>query len=173
MAQTPATAIPNANPGASSGAKPQAGESQPTQSATGTIKGTMTYYFNRNYGNKPDTGAQVWIVEPGVQIPEDCFFMGFSLMGISSQATIVQPDTRYKREVHVFAYTLADGSGNFTIANVPSGTYTLVMESAHTNGSIDGRATARDTPHRIVCWQVTVRPGATVDKSWDFGTTLF
>ncbi|HEY4000167.1 MAG TPA: hypothetical protein VGO93_14940, partial [Candidatus Xenobia bacterium] len=33
----------------------------PTRSGHASVKGTLTYYFNDNYGEKPDTGARIWL----------------------------------------------------------------------------------------------------------------
>lgn len=65
----------------------------------GSVEGTVTYYFNRNYGQVPDVGAKVYIVD-------------------TKKKTIVASD-------------MVDGNGNYEITGIPSGTYELIIVSAH------------------------------------------
>jgi hypothetical protein len=45
----------------------------------GMVKGTFTYYFNENYGNRPDVGAKVWIIKgENISIPESDWVFGDS-----------------------------------------------------------------------------------------------
>jgi len=139
---------------------------------TGVIKGTVTFYFNSNFGNKPDVGADVWLVDAGVDIPEDCFF---SATASSRTAYISQREINggQRVELPIYMHTSVDGNGTYEINDVPSGQYTLIIQSKHTIGSPDGRAVARDVVHRIDCNQVTVKAGKTSDISHDFGMSTF
>ncbi|MBI2263324.1 hypothetical protein HYU72_01640 [Candidatus Berkelbacteria bacterium] len=134
-----------------------------TVQKTGTIKGTLVYFFNRNYGDKPDSGSAIWLIKGEVEeVPENYVFVG----GISGiYYTTVSPGEK-SFKIDVFKHTIADGNGNYEFRDVPEGTYTLVLESSHTNDS-----NQRDVYRKHMWLSKTVRAGETADGSWDFGMT--
>lgn len=67
----------------------QAGSPARPLPAEGTIRGTVTFYFNRNQGNKADVGAGVWLVKGEVRIPADYVFYG-----VDSQVYCLKPGYR-------------------------------------------------------------------------------
>ncbi len=137
---------------------------------SGTVKGSLSYYFNDNYGNKPDVGAEIWLVEGDIGgIPDDVIVLGSetTLAMIHSAGPGASTGIR---KLTVINHTMADGSGNFEFSTVPSGTYTLVMKSRHVTGSRGAESlTKRDILGRIVWLVKTVTAGQTVDASSDFG----
>ncbi len=143
---------------------------QPTE--TGRIQGTLTYFFDFHVGNKPDAGSKVWLVKGRVEIPADRTFVATS----TALGTGGNPE-QYSA-VH---YSIADENGKFELLDIPPGEYTLIMQSAHTVGTLNekrnlfGRAngrTPRDTKGRVEFLNVLVKPGETVDASKDFGPNI-
>lgn len=138
-------------------------------SGSGSIRGTLTYYFNSNFGDKPDSGSKVYILA-GAQheCPNTLFFFGSS-----SEVRWVKPSNGAQDSstilyrMPVTAYTIADGNGNFSIDKLSVGAYTVVLESAHTNGF-----TLRDISKSHVWKWIQVSDGCIVDVSHDFGMTF-
>lgn len=131
---------------------------------TGRVKGVLTYYFNTNYGDRPDVGALVALIQGYVQIPQDEFVIMlqfFNQVNIGSQ--------EYKN----VKYTAADGNGNFEIDDIDAGEYTLVIRSQHVHGSSGGRVLKRDAGGRVESRSIRVQAGQTVDTSHDFGISAF
>ena len=124
----------------------------------GKIKGILTYYFNVNYGSKPDVGSEVYVVESWFDIPESAVFMGFS---DSFSVSVNNEIKKYP----LINKTVADGTGSFEVDNVPPGKYTVVLKSKHAKGDL----TLRDSNGKVLLRSVTVKPGETVDGSCDFG----
>ncbi len=143
---------------------------QPTE--TGRIQGTLTYFFDFHVGSKPDAGSKVWLVKGRVEIPADQTFVANS----TSLGTGGNPE-QYSA-VH---YSIADENGNFELLDIPPGEYTLIMQSAHTAGTLNekrnlfGRAngrTSRDAKGRVEFLNVLIKPGETIDGSKDFGPNI-
>ena len=148
-----------------------AGDQQILMAGMGTVKGTVVYYFNRNYGSKPDVGSEVWLVGPNVEIPEDRMFIG-----TTKEIIVVNPKNEsQKTTIPVIRHTMVDGNGNLELTGVPAGWYTIVMESKHTDGpkSEGLRITQRDVLHRIEYRAVEVKPNQISDVSIDFGMSQF
>jgi hypothetical protein len=135
---------------------------------TGRIKGTLTYFFDFHIGNKPDAGSKVWLVKDRVEIPADQNFVGTSTaLGTSGNNAI--------------EYSIADANGNFELLAIPPGQYTLIMQSAHTKGTLKekrdffGRGNGRnprDSNGRVEFLNLLIKAGETVDASNDFGPTI-
>jgi hypothetical protein len=133
------------------------------------VKGTFTYYFNANYGQRPDVGAKVWIITGrGVDITETDDVLDFS----SSELTLVDANHQ-KTELPIVAMAVADGSGSVTLPNAPVGTYTAVMKSSHAKGGLGGKLNQRDISGRLRKCPITVSVGQVLDISTDFGIWAF
>lgn len=139
---------------------------------TGRIKGTLTYLFNVHIGNKPDTGSKVWLVTGHVEIPADQNFIGTS----TALGTSGSPE-----QYNAVKYSITDEKGNFELLDIPPGQYTLIMQSAHTKGtlkekrSLFGRGNGRnprDSSGRVEFLDLLIKAGETVDASKDFGPNI-
>jgi hypothetical protein len=146
----------------------EAGPGHASAVGKGSVEGTVTYYFNANYGNKPDVGTQIFLVSRDKwpnrwshNLPEDQDVMGSSgLIFVSSGAT--PPSDGGAIEVQ--KYTAADGSGRFVIRDVAPGKYILVMRSKHVI-----KHTQRDDLGMFEVHSLEVKAGETTDCSSDFG----
>jgi len=139
---------------------------------TGRVKGTLTYFLNFQIGNKPDTGSKVWLVKGRVEIPADQTFVGTG----TALGTSGNPE-----QYTATKYSVADENGNFELLDVPPGEYTLIMQSAHTVGTLNeernffGRGsgrTLRDKSGRVEFLNLLIKAGETVDGSKDFGPNI-
>ncbi len=139
---------------------------------TGRLKGTLTYFFSFQVGKKPDAGSKVWLVKGRVEIPADKPFVGTS----TALGTSGNPE-QYK----AIKYSIADENGNFELLDIPPGQYTLIMQSAHTKGTLKekrdffGRGSGRnprDINGRVESLNLLIRAGETVDASKDFGPNI-
>ncbi|MGO9244050.1 MAG: hypothetical protein ACLQDC_04690 [Verrucomicrobiia bacterium] len=154
-----------------SSAKPDdktAGSAKSAEAAQGfgAIKGTVTYFFNENYGDKPDAGATVTLLtnEQAVRIQKSTG--GTDNDPIPERTS---PDTLpFMQGPYNFKETKADGSGNFSFDRIPVGRYLVVSRSAHSNGS-----PKRDLIGKMHCTFVEVKAGETVDVSHSFGMSDF
>jgi hypothetical protein len=171
----PVTVQPSSPPPSSVTAQPPSSQPPPATARppeTGRVKGTLTYFFNVQTGNKPDTGSKVWLVIGRVQIPANETFVGSS----TALGTSGNPE-----QYSAIQHSVADENGNFELHDVPPGEYTLVMQSAHTVGTLNekrnffGRGnghTPRDSKGRVEFLNVVIKPGETVDASKDFGPNI-
>ena len=156
---------------------------QPSAAGEATIKGTVTYFFNSNYGNKPDTGAKVWLLteesaRKGAELTGGTFVEPIPKnwvcleMADSGKISAIKHDPAEFKPVDfdVVSKVVADGNGNFLFEKVQAGSYLIVMQSNHTSGgvTVSGPFT-RDLARKIRFIPVTVRTGQTADASFDFG----
>ncbi|MBZ5643225.1 MAG: carboxypeptidase-like regulatory domain-containing protein [Acidobacteriia bacterium] len=172
-AQPPSAQPPSASTQASSqSSSPQSPSMtvQPSQAAT--IKGTLTYFVDFHAGNKPDAGSKVWLVKGRVEIPPDQTFVATS----AALGTATNPE-----QYPAIAYSIADEKGNFELRDVPPGEYTIILQSAHTVGTLNekrnffGRGngrTARDSKGRLEFRNLQIKPGEAVNASKDFGPNI-
>lgn len=139
---------------------------------SGNVKGTVTYFVSFHDGNKPDTGTKIWLVKDHVEIPADQNFVGSSF----ALGTGANPE-----QYTAVKYAVADGNGNFELLEVPPGQYTLILQSAHTKGTLKdkrnlfgrgNRPNLRDSVGRVESLTVLIKPGETVNASKDFGPTV-
>jgi hypothetical protein len=138
----------------------------------GRINGTLTYFFDIHTGNKADAGSKVWLVKGHVEIPADQTFVGTSAaLGVGGNP----------EQYPAIQYSIANEKGDFEFRDVPPGQYTIVMQSAHTVGTLHekrnffGRGngdTPRDSKGRVEFRHIQLKPGDTVDASKDFGPKL-
>jgi pimeloyl-ACP methyl ester carboxylesterase len=138
----------------------------------GRIQGTLTYFFDFHVGNKPDSGSKVWLIEGRVEIPANKTFVGTS----AALGTSENPE-----EYKVVSYSVADANGNFAFLDIPPGEYTVIMQSAHTKGTLKekgnlfGRGnsrSARDNNGRVEFLDLRIKAGETADASRDFGPNI-
>lgn len=168
-AQPPSSRLPAAT------AQPQPSQPPSTTALpaeTGGVKGTLTYFFSFQIGNKPDTGSKVWLVKGRVEIPASQNFVATN----TTLGTSGNPEQYY-----AIKYSVADENGNFELLDIPPGQYTLIMQSAHTKGSLkekgnffgrgNGR-TPRDSSGRVEFLNLQVKAGETVEESRDFGPNI-
>lgn len=129
----------------------------PVQAANtaGRIKGTLTYFFNANYGDKPDVGSKIYLLSAHV-CPELGGFVTALADVIFVNGTELKPTK----------YTVADGNGSFELTDVEPGEYTLMQVSNHAKA-----VNQRDIEGKVQCGLVQVSPGETKDESHDFGTS--
>lgn len=139
---------------------------------TGRVKGTLTYFFSFQIGAKPDAGSKVWLVKGRAQIPANQNFVATS----DALGTSGNPE-----QYNAFKYSIADENGNFELEGIPPGEYTLIMQSAHTKGTLNekthifGRGnsrTPRDSNGRVESLNLQMKPGETFDASKDFGPNI-
>jgi len=164
LPQLPSTATQQPPP------QPPSMAAQPLE--TGRVKGTLTYFFNPHTGTKPDTGSKVWIVKGRVEIPADQNFVGTS----TALGTNGNPE-----QYSAIKYSITDENGNFELLDILPGQYTLIMQSAHTKGTLNekrslfGRGNGhnpRDSSGRVEFLEVLIKAGETVDASKDFGPNI-
>jgi hypothetical protein len=131
----------------------------------GTIRGTLSYYFNANYGNKADTGSKVYLLTGQIRIAP-----GSLLVAVGTPATGWQLHVAEKQQNGAYGswidyelvkHTVSDGVGNFELAGVPEGAYTIIIESNH----------VKDSSYSQKLWTTasTIKANDTFDASWDFG----
>jgi|SRR5271157_1876297 len=137
--------------------------------AAGTVKGTLTYYFNANYGSRPDVGAKVWIIKGGsISIPETD-----NVLNTRSELVLVD-ESKQQTKLPFVARAVADGSGSVTLANIPVGVYTVVMQSSHAIGGVGKeKVNSRDIMGRFIFLTIEISAGQVVDISTDFGVSAF
>ncbi len=110
------------------------------------LSGNMTYFFNDNYGFKPDSGSEIYFVKSNLikkNILSDIKnFQLYSLKDASAQYN-GKRDKNFIRAANNIAYNFsiiitklkpitvtADGSGNFK-TKLPIGKYIVMAQSAH------------------------------------------
>jgi len=159
----PAAAQPPASPLPPATANP---------SEPGRIQGTVTYLFSVQTGNKPDAGSKLWLVQGHVEIPVNQNFVATS----TALGTSGNPE-----EYSAFKYSTADENGKFELLDIPPGQYTLVLQSAHTKGTLNEKRSFfwleccrdhRDSSGRVEFLDVVIKAGETADASKDFGPNI-
>jgi len=86
----------------------------------GSVTGMVTWQYNESIGTKPDTGADVLLVQTNHAPTADD---SYSLLVFSG----LLDDTIYSAEV--------DGSGNYYFNNIPTGEYYIMIKGKNTNES--------------------------------------
>lgn len=168
-AQLPSSQLPSSTAQPPS---PQVPTMTPQPLETGRIRGTLSYFFDFHIGNKPDTGSKVWLVIGRVEIPADQNFVSTSTaLGTSGN----------REQYNAIKYSIADENGNFELLDIPPGQYTLIMQSAHTKGTLKektnffGRGNGRnprDSSGRVESLNLLIKAGETVEASKDFGPNI-
>ncbi len=169
-APPPVASAPPSAPASSAAPAPPPAPAQELEA--GRVKGTLTYFFDFQTGNIPDTGSKVWLVAGAVEIPADKYFVGTP----AALGTRENPE-QYK----AIKYAVADMNGNFEFPDIPPGQYTLIMQSAHTKGTLKikghflgkgSRNNPRDSSGRVEFLPLTIKAGETADGSKDFGPSI-
>lgn len=139
---------------------------------TGRVKGTLTYFFDFHVGARPDNGSKVWLVKGRVEIPADQNFV--------ASDTALGPSAN-PEQYKAIKYSTTDENGNFELIDIPPGQYTLIMQSAHTKGTLREKThlfgkgndrNPRDSNGRVEILNVQIKAGQTVEASKDFGPNI-
>lgn len=135
-----------------------------TKARNGSIRGSASYYFNRNIGNRPDSGTKVYLINQRIaEIPKSGLFSDLMLeLGRDYLMIGNAPDKT--EEVKFLKKTIADGNGNFEIKSIPIGDYTLILQSSHAKGQ-----GTRDVLGKVRMKAVSVTAENELDASIDFG----
>jgi len=112
----------------------------------GVLNGVATYYFNENYGDKPDVGTEVFILpETHKDKCKDLMAFYLEVLSRNNRANTRMTDTEFSDlESKCFGFmavlennrlsevrkVIVDGAGSFSLS-VPAGAYCLVASSAH------------------------------------------
>jgi len=141
----------------------------------GTIKGVITYYFNFNFGNKPDVGASVTLIEGEVKIPATHQFLGGSgkayITDVPAVKAAIDQGNDPKKGVEKFItsykviqHATANGDGSYEMNDVPVGRYSVVIQSAHREDDKN----RRDMVGLVHVNIIDVRGGQVEDASYNF-----
>jgi hypothetical protein len=133
-----------------------------SDAAGGKIAGVLTYYFNDNYGSKPDVGAEVYLLDGDIDLKPN------QMHSPMNDHTYLIWNASGPVQYHVAASTSADGSGKFELSNVPAGKYTLLVQSKHAVGAV-----SRDIPGKMFIKPIAIKDGDVIDASHDFGPSAF
>lgn len=119
----------------------------------GTVQGILVF----GSGGRPDAGSDVWIFAGKIELPADC-----TIFASTFELTIGDCATP-SRSVAFLKRTRANGSGRFTVRDLPIGDYTLVLRSAHVGGT-----EKRDVGNKFAISWFSIKGGETVDASTKF-----
>jgi len=132
-----------------------------TTSVPSEIKGVFTYYFNSNYGSKPDAGSRIYLLDGNsVFSPSQDDFFWVTEDTIDLVSKYDDKKTQYK----ILSKATSDGNGSFSIKGVRPGKYLAIMVSSHSKG--------RDLltlKGKIFTQSVEISNGEIIDISHDFG----
>jgi hypothetical protein len=121
--------------------------------ATGTVKGTISYYDPRRQVSVPDSSAKLFLIKGTIaRISEDSMFLAINT------GDILAP-----KGLTVVKTTIADGSGNYELISIPPGEYTLIIQSNHKTAVSD-----RDLHGVLAQFAIGISAGNIVQKSFDF-----
>jgi hypothetical protein len=129
-------------------------------STNGKIKGVVTYFFNENFGDRADVGAYVYLVSGSVDVSSD-LIVARAPDNSMNLAVFGQPGVN--RRIPFVSVTRVDGAGTFELSDVQPGTFTVAIQSQHSNGR-----SYRDNPHRWSFIHIEVKANGTSDASVSF-----
>ncbi len=131
---------------------------------TTSIVGNLSYYFNQNYGNKPDVGSQIVLLEA---VDEPIFLPTESVFVVGQELLVAKSKEEAKRYKILYS-TAADGSGRFEFKGLDPKRYLLIATSSHSRGM-----TQAEILGKKLVRTVDLKPGETIDVSHDFGMTSY
>lgn len=149
--------------------------------AVGTLKGTVTYQYNKFIGTKPDVGAQIYIIPTNFDYKaykEDDFKL-YIFAGITEG-------------INNLYYAEAKGYGTYELTDIPVGEYLVIIVSENNTRNPDDPIYLEDTLKPLIGaknyetfkkfrldfdkhkWEVVeIKKDKTKDFSHDFGYTYF
>ena len=128
---------------------------KPSAEQLGTVRGVVNYYFNKYRGYVPDAGAKVWLLRGSVPVTANMSF------------TVDSTNLVVGGQSYPFTYnTIVGASGDYEVKGIAPGQYTIVLQSAHSNGK-----DVRDLSYSVEYWMVSIRPSMTLDGSHNFEMT--
>ena len=145
---------------------------------TGTVKGCITYQYNKTIGTKGDVGAYVLLIPNS--LPNEVITYENFLTHVGLPAHVGLPEGVFD--------TKADGYGNYIFQDIPEGKYELVIKSNNTRCKGNDIATTMGFLHyyneeaqeRILAGYenykskfITISAGKEIVFSHDFGYTYF
>jgi len=130
--------------------KAETGDKGKKETGKGMVSGVVTYYFNENYGEKPDVGAIVFILpevyrDDALKVDKYLRYLRGNLryeinlerksMSSSDFPKLVKAVNKFMLDLKVgdvkgMTKVVADGDGSFT-ATLSPGKYYFVAKSAH------------------------------------------
>lgn len=128
---------------------------------TSEIKGVITYYFNSNYGTKPDIGANIYLIEGGQSFSPSA---DTAFMPLGDQIVLADRNSEKRTQYKIISRTVADGSGIFSIKGIKPGKYTAIIKSTHAKGS-----TFLEIIGKIYITNIELSGSDAIDISHDFG----
>ncbi|MEJ7848369.1 MAG: hypothetical protein WKF92_09795 [Pyrinomonadaceae bacterium] len=128
---------------------------------TGSLVGNLSYYFNKNYGNKPDVGSKVFVIDGS-----SAFNPTKEQMFISVGDKLVLSIDKVFTNFPILFRTSADDNGRFEIKGVPPGKY--IMQSSRSKA-----VNSLEVLGKVLVKTIDVGPGSNVDLSHDFGITAY
>lgn len=147
----------------------------------GTLKGTVTWQYNKVIGTKPDVGAQIFIIPTNFDYKKykENDFKNYIFVGI----------TETIKDVY---YAEANGYGNYELTDIPVGKYLVIIVSKNTTRNPDDQIYLEETLKPLIgetnyanfkkfrlnfqkhTWEtLEVKKDGTKDFSKDFGYTYF
>jgi len=149
-----------------------------TLSKPGRVRVTVTWEYNKYVGNRPDTDATVTLIPKGYSRKVD--------VSLDPMFARISFDTKKQilRDEGVYA-GIVGGDGKTLIADVPAGSYTMIIISKNTNDHPDvAKLTERQLEryfkvgssarvHKVHITDITVPSGEETEYSHDFGNTYF
>lgn len=129
-----------------------------------SIVGNLSYYFNRNYGNKPDVGSQIILIEA----VEGSLFLPTDSVFVVGQELVVSKTKENVNRHRILYSTASDGNGRFEFKGLEPKKYLLVAISSHSKGM-----TAAEILGKKLVRTIDLKTGETVDVSHDFGMTSY
>jgi hypothetical protein len=131
------------------------------------LSGTITYFFNDNYGNKPDTGTKVCLIQASPNFTLHSTDTVFIALQKSPQILVMQK-TKESNSFPVIYSFVTDGNGRYEMSNIKPGKYILIFQSSHTRGMDQLNIIGK-----VFTELIEVGSGDSREVSNDFGTTAF
>lgn len=131
--------------------------------AAGSVSGVVTYYFNENYGTRPDVGSVVLVLPGRVQLPYDKYLLFLDDDLVLTSSLEFNADESKESKVRIVKRTAVDGNGAYHVSGIEPGTYTLLIKSSHRSGT-----SHRDIRGNVYCQTLQITSGCSVDVTYEF-----